>query len=438
MADGVVGVGEPSRMQTQVRRRHHHRRRHLRGHGYFKRLGPGFVTGAADDDPSGIGTYSQVGAAFGLALVWSTLWLLPIAVAVQEASARLGLVSGQGLAALIRQHTRRWVLFGAVALVVVANTFNLAADLASMGAATRLVVPLPQELLVVAFTVLMLALEVWVPYHQYAKVLRWLALSLAAYVVVLFMVHVDWGQVAEKMLVPSLDLSRAEIAALIALFGTTVSPYLFFWQAAEEVEEEHDPQRPHGPVDHRHLVAMRVDVAGGMISGIGIMFAIIAAAASTLHRAGIDTVATAEQAARALDPIAGSTAGLVFALGIVGLGLLSVPVLAGSTAYALSESVGWHEGLSARFREARPFYLVIVGAMIIGLGLDLGGLDPIRGLYLAAILNGLVAPPLIGLILYLSRSPEVLPAHRSGPLSTTVLAVALVVSAGLPVLYVVR
>jgi Mn2+/Fe2+ NRAMP family transporter len=183
---------------------------------------------------------------------------------------------------------------------------------------------------------------------------------------------------------------------------------------------------------------MRVDVAGGMISGIGIMFAIIVAAASTLHRSGIDTVATAEQAARALEPIAGSTAGLVFALGIVGLGLLSVPVLAGSTAYALSESVGWHAGLSARFREARPFYLVIVGAMVIGLGLDLGGLDPIRGLYFAAILNGLVAPPLIGLILYLSCSPKVLAGHRSGPLSATVLTVALVVSAGLPVLYLVR
>ena len=438
MAADVVGVDQPSPMQRPDRRRHHRHRHRLRGHGYFKRLGPGFVTGAADDDPSGIGTYSQVGAAFGLGLVGSALWLLPIAVAVQEASARLGLVSGRGLAALIRQHTHRSVLFGAVALVVVANTFNLAADLASMGAATQLVIPIPQGILVVAFTALMLGLELSLSYHQYARVLRWLAVSLGAYVVVLFMVHVDWRTVAGRVLVPSLDLSRAEIAALIALFGTTVSPYLFFWQASEEVEEEHDPQRPHRPVDHDHLVAMRIDVSGGMISGVGIMFAIIVAAASTLHRAGIDNVATAEQAARALEPIAGNTAGLVFAVGIVGLGLLSVPILAGSTAYALSEAVGWDEGLSARFREARPFYLVIVGAMLIGLGLDLAGLDPIRGLYLAAILNGLVAPPLIGLILYLSRSPRVLPAHRSGPLSTTVLALALVISVGLPVLYMVR
>ncbi len=425
MPADIVGVGEASGMRAPGRRRHHGRRRLLRGHGYFKRLGPGFVTGAADDDPSGIGTYSQVGAAFGLGLVWSTLWLLPIAIAVQEASARLGLVSGQGLAALIRTHTRRSVLFGAVALVVVANTFNLAADLASMGAATRLVIPLPQEVLVVGFTLLMLSLELFLSYHQYARVLRWLAVSLGAYVVVLFMVQVDWGLVLERVLVPSFDLSRTEIAALIALFGTTVSPYLFFWQASEEVEEAHDVHRdPAAAVDRDHLTAMRVDVTGGMVSGIGIMFAIIVAAASTLHRAGIDTVATAEQAARALRPVAGNTAGLVFALGIVGLGLLSVPILAGSTAYALAEAVGWNEGLSERVREARPFYLVIVAAMFIGLGLDLAGLDPIRGLYLAAILNGLVAPPLIAIILYLSRSPKVLPEHRSGLLSTSVLVAA--------------
>lgn len=417
---------------------HHRRRRHLRGHGYFKRLGPGFVTGAADDDPSGIGTYSQVGAAFGLTLVWSALWILPIAIAVQETSARLGLVTGKGLAALIRSHFRRPVLIGALLLVSTANIFNIAADIASMGAASRLVVPIPQAVLVIAFTGLMLVLEVFLRYHQYARVLRWLALSLGAYVVVLAMVNVDWGEVLRSLVVPTLNLGRSELAALIAIFGTTVSPYLFFWQASEEVEEVQEPggPEPGDPVTDDQLVAMRVDVTGGMTSGVAIMFAIIVAAASTLHATGITSIGTAEQAAKALEPVAGSTAGTVFALGIVGLGLLSVPVLAGSTAYALSEAVGWHEGLSARPREARPFYAVIVAAMLIGLGLDFGGLDPIRGLYYAAILNGLVAPPLIAMLLLLARSPKVLGERRSRALSSTVLVIAVAVSVALPLAYV--
>lgn len=436
-----AGEGGPSgRSRLLGRRAHHRRRRHLRGHGYFKRLGPGFVTGAADDDPSGIGTYSQVGAAYGFTLVWSALWVLPIAIAVQETSARLGLVTGRGLASLIREHFRRPVLIGALLLVMAANTFNIAADIASMGAASRLVVPVPQEVLVVAFTALMIGLELLLPYHRYARVLRWLALSLGAYVIVLALVHVDWGDVLSSLVVPAFDLTRAELAALIAIFGTTVSPYLFFWQASEEVEEVKEPggPEPGDPVTDDQLAAMRVDVTGGMVSGVAIMFAIIVAAASTLHATGITSIGTAEQAARALEPVAGSTAGTVFALGIVGLGLLSVPVLAGSTAYALAEAFGWNEGLSRRIRDARPFYLVIAVAMLVGLTLDFVGLDPIRGLYYAAILNGLVAPPLIVMLLLLARSPAVLGNRRSRGLSQTVLVVAVLISVGLPVAYLLR
>jgi Mn2+/Fe2+ NRAMP family transporter len=360
-----------------------------------------------------------------------------MAAAVQETAARLGLVTGRGLAALIRTRFPRWVLFVAVALVALANTFNIAADIASMGAAGHLVVPIPASVLVVVMTAFMIGLEVLVPYHQYARVLRWLALSLVAYILVLASVKVDWGDVLFHLVVPEITGGRGEIAALIAIFGTTVSPYLFFWQASEEVEEELDHDQTEEPVSDDHIWSMRVDVIAGMVSAVAVAFAIIVAAAVTLHPAGITQIQTADQAAQALRPFAGDFAGLLFALGIVGLGLLSVPVLAGSTAYAASEAVGWHEGLSKRFRDARPFYVVIVLSMLVGLGMNFGGIDPIRGLYYAAILNGITAPPLIVLMLILSRSPETLRTHRSGRLSTLVLSATIVVSVALPIVYLV-
>lgn len=421
------------------RTRHHRHRRLLRGHGYFKRLGPGLVTGAADDDPSGIGTYSQVGAAYGFAILWSTLAVAPMAAAVQEMAARLGLVTGRGLSALIRERFSRGVLLACVVLVAVANTFNIAADLAAMGASAHLVVPLPSTVLTIVMAAVMLGLEIFLSYHRYARVLRYLALSLLAYVLVLFMVDVDWGAVLRGLLVPNLDGGHAELAALIAVFGTTVSPYLFFWQASEEVEEEVEPggSEPGDPVTPEHLTAMRVDVVGGMVSAVAIAFAIVVAAGATLHAHDITNIATADQAARALRPLAGDLAGLVFAMGIVGLGLLAVPVLAGSTAYAVSEAVGGNEGLSRHFREARGFYTVIVASMVLGLALDLGGLDPIRGLFLAAILNGLTAPPLILVMLLLARSRGLLGDRRSGWLSTTLVVVTIVASTALPVAYLV-
>ena len=410
----------------------------MRGHGYFKRLGPGLVTGAADDDPSGIGTYSQVGAAYGFALVWSIPLVGVMAAAVQEMAARLGLVTGQGLSSLIKTRFSRWVLLACVLLVAVANTFNIAADLAAMGASANLVVPLPSGVLAVAMAGATLALEIFLPYHSYSRVLRYLALSLGAYVAVLFLVHVDWSLVLEGLVTPSLSVGRGELAALIAVFGTTVSPYLFFWQASEEVEEVALPggREPGDPVTDENLVAMRVDVVGGMASAVAIVFAIVVATGATLHADGITNITTADQAAQALKPVAGDLAGLIFAIGIVGLGLLAVPVLAGSTAYAVSEAVGGNEGLSQRFRSARGFYVVIITSVVLGVALDAGGLDPIRGLFLAAILNGLTAPPLIFVMLLLARSRRTLGDRRSGMVSTTLVGLTLVASIALPIAYV--
>lgn len=416
---------------------HHARRHHLRGHGYFSRLGPGLVTGAADDDPSGIGTYSQVGAAYGYSLLWSTVLVAPMAAAVQETAARLGLVTGRGLASLIRARFPRPVLYVALLLTVAANTFNIGADVAAMAAATRLVVPVPTVLLVLVVTGAMLALELTLPYHRYARILRWLTISLFAYVVVLALVDVDWYAVLRGLTSPSVDLGPGEIAALIAVFGTTVSPYLFFWQASEEVEEEHEHHDSYPAVTTEHLTAMRIDVIGGMASAVVIAFVIMVVAASTLHPAGITTVATADQAARALRPLAGDLAGLFFALGIVGLGLLAVPVLAGSTAYTLAEAFAWNEGFSGHLREDRGFYAVLTTSMLGGAIIGLVGLDPIRSLYYAAILNGLAAPPLIVLMLVLARDPGVSGARPSGRLSTGVMVVTVAVSIALPVLYLV-
>lgn len=416
----------------------HRRRASLRGRGYLQRLGPGIVTGAADDDPSGIGTYSQVGASFRFDLLWTAVVALPLAAAVQEATARLGLGTGKGLARLIRENHGRGVLWVSVLLVTVANTFNIGADLGSMAAATRLVVPVPTVVLLVLFTVGVTVMEIVVPYHHYARILKWLCLSLLSYVLVLFTLEVDWSDIVRNTLVPGMEFSRTTIAALIALFGTTISPYLFFWQTSEEVEERHDhhPDGGDPPVTPEELTAMRGDVVVGMGSGVSVMFAIMVTAGSTLAGSTGVTISSAEQAAAALEPLAGSHASLLFTLGIVGTGLLAVPVLAGSTAYALSETFGWREGLALRMNQARAFYGVIVASMAAGLIMNLTGLGSVRALYLAAILNGLAAPPLLLVIRGLARRDDLLGDLRSGVMSRVMVTVAAVVISALPVLWV--
>ena len=417
------------------KREHHYRRSRFRGSGYFRRLGPGIITGAADDDPSGIGTYSQVGAATGFSLLWTSVIALPLATAVQEATARLGLVTDKGLAALIKTHFSRKVLLLAVMLVTLANTFNIGADIGSMAAATQLLVPIPHLVLVIGFTAIMASLEVFIPYHRYSKVLRWLCFSIVAYIIVLFFLDVSWRDVLTHALVPHMEFSRTQIAAVIAIFGTTISPYLFFWQAAEEVEEINESGGTLLPT-RLNINSMRGDVIAGMSSGVTVMFAIMVTAAATIGKNGSVQISTAEQAAEALRPLAGDLAGLLFTVGIVGTGLLAIPVLAGSTAYAVSEAFGWREGLGKKLSQAKAFYLVIVVSMVGGLLMNLFGLNAVRALYLSAILNGLAAPPLIILVWLLARSEEVLGDHRSGKVSQTGLLSAAIISGGLPILLI--
>ena len=403
----------------------------IRGAGYFRRLGPGIVTGAADDDPSGIGTYSQAGAQAGYGFLWAAPWLLPFAFAVQEACARLALVTGRGLASIIRTTLPRWVLVLAVLLVAVANTVNIAADLASMAAALRLLVPIDQVLGVIGFATVVVLAEVMMPYHRYARILRWLTLSLLAYVAVLFVAKVNWSEVVVSTLIPQIGFDQSSIALMIALAGTTISPYLFFWQAAEEVEER--ASKGLEGVGKSHIRAMRGDVFSGMLTGVFIMFAIMATAGATLHQSGITQIESAEDAAAALAPIAGQFAGLLFLLGIVGVGLLAIPVLAGSTAYAVAETFGWRESLELAPRQAKAFYAVIIGSVLIAVLLNLVGIPPMTFLFLAAVLNGLAAPALMIIVFVLARNKVLLGKFVSPRWSQWLLGIAIIVMVALPV-----
>ena len=357
---------------------------------------------------------------------------LPLASAVQETAARLGLTSGRGLMSLIKERFARPVLWLAATLVVGANVFNIGADLGSMAEAFRLLIPLPFAVLVVGFAGAILLLEVFVSYDRYSLILRWLALSIFAYVLELFVVDVNWSQVAAG-LIPSFQPTLASVEALVAIFGTTISPYLFVWQAAEEVEER-KAGRIHG-VDAQQIRAMRVDVLSGMSAGVLVMFAIMVSSGATLGAHGSRDVQTAAEAAKALEPIAGRFASALFAAGIVGTGLLAIPTLAGSAAYALAETFGWREGLGRKLREAPGFYGVLAAAIVVGLALNFVGIDPIKALYVSAILNGLAAPPLILLMLILSRSRAT--ELRSGWLSTGLMGIALLVMSASAIVYLI-
>jgi Mn2+/Fe2+ NRAMP family transporter len=400
---------------------------------FFRRLGPGIVTGAADDDPSGIGTYTSVGATAGYGFLWSALWLLPFAYAVQEACARLALVTGKGLAAIIKTRMPRSVLVLAVLLVAVANTVNIAANLSIMSAALGLLVPIEQWAGVLLFAIVLGVTEIVIPYHRYAKALRWLCLSLLAYVAVLFVAQVDWQQVALSTLIPNFDFSRLSFELLIALAGTTISPYLFFWQAAEEVEENKGIKMRR--VRLSNLQAMRGDVFLGMFTGVFIMFSIMATSAATLNAQGLTQVSSAADAALALKPIAGEFASLLFLLGILGVGMLSIPVLAGATAYAVAETFGWRESLELKPRQAKAFYGVIVVSMLVALLLNLAGIEPVHFLILAATLNGLSAPILMVIVWFLARDKNLLGQWASGRISQWLLGIATLAMGSLPVFW---
>ena len=380
---------------------------------YWKILGPGLVTGAADDDPSGIATYSQAGAGYGFQLLWLALFTLPLMMVVQEMCARIGLVSGRGLAENIRRHYPRPVLYVCVGLLLVANTFNIAADIGAMAKGVQLLVPeLSFPFLVSLFVILSISLEVFLSYETYAAYLKYLALVLLVYVVVGFSINLNWHAVFLHTVIPSITFSRDQIFLICAILGTTISPYLFFWQSSQEVEEDikkgNVTLRSREGATPLDIVDMRIDVWSGMSLSNIVMFFIIAVCGATLFTQGITNIQTAAEAASALRPIAGEWAYLLFALGMIGTGLLSVPVLAGSSAYALAETFQWREGLSRKPRQAYGFYGVVVFSMLVALILNFVGIDPIKALIYAAVGNGIVAPVMLFLIVRLSDRNDVM------------------------------
>lgn len=398
-------------------------------------LGPGLVTGAADDDPSGIATYSQAGAAFGTGQLWLALYMLPMMITVQEMSGRIGLVTGQGIAKVLRKHYSRPVLLGAVMLVLVANTINIGADLGAMVAATRLLVPdLPFIVCLVGFALLMVVLEIFVPYRRYAVVLKVLTLSLLAYVVTGIIIGPSGWSLLRASIVPSIQFTPAFLALVVGVLGTTISPYLFFWQASEEVEElQKDPNAAGVKVLVRspkvitsQLKSLRLDTISGMFASEVTTWFILFTTGSVLFSHGVTNITSADQAASALAPLvhsfpnAGEVTKIIFAVGILGVGLLAVPVLAGSAAYSVAEAFGWNEGLSSTFRQARSFYLIIGGATLVGMLLNLIGINPITALVITAVINGIVAVPLLFLILRVANNKTIMGEFTNGRLSNII------------------
>ena len=376
-------------------------------------LGPGLITGASDDDPSGIATYSQAGAQFGYGLGWTLVVTYPFMVAVQMISARIGRTTGHGIAGNLRRYYPRWLLNGVVALLLVANTINIGADLGAMADASRLVIGGPDIVYLVMFAAFCALTQVFMSYRNYVSVLKWLSLSLLAYVFTLLLVHVDWEEALLRLVIPHPSVSAAYVTTIVALFGTTISPYLFFWQASEEAEDvEETPEREalteHPEQGEAELERIEVDTLGGMAASNLVALAIVFATAATLHGAGITDIQTSAQAAEALRPIAGNQAAIVFALGIVGTGLLAVPVLAGSAAYALGEAFGWPVGLARLPLQAKAFYGAIVAATAIGMILNFTPINPIKALYWSAVLNGVVAVPVMAIMMLLTSRKEVM------------------------------
>ena len=389
---------------------------------YWQTLGPGLTTGAADDNPSGIATYSQAGAQYGLQLIWTALFTYPFMATVQEMCARIGIVSGQGLAANIRKYYSAPALYMATALLFFANTLNIAADLGAMAAASRLLLPaVGFGLFVAFFAFISLWLQIFTTYARYAKYLKYLTFALLSYVVVAFAVHLNWSEVLYHTLVPSLKFSKEQLFLLCAVLGTTISPYLFFWQTSQEVEEdilrgETSIAARRAQVTPQVLKNMRTDVWSGMAFSNLVAFFIFAACAGTLYTHGITNIATADQAAQALRPF-GEFAYVLFTLGIVGTGLLAVPVFAGSTAYAISESFGWKYGLYRKLKQAYAFYGIIIVSVLLGLAANFIHLDPIRALIYAAVANGVIAPIILFFVVRLSGNRQVMREHTNGPLA---------------------
>jgi NRAMP (natural resistance-associated macrophage protein)-like metal ion transporter len=388
--------------------------------GFFADLGPGLTTGAADDDPSGISTYSVAGASFGYAPLWTALFSFPLMVSVQLMCARLGMVTGRGLAGVVRRRNSRGVLWGACALLGVANIFNIGADLGGMAEATAMVTGIDSRLLVPLYAALIVGLLFWSSYRWIARTFKWLTLVLLAYVGAGILARPDWHAVVRATLVPHVAWSPGFVATFVGILGTTISPYLFFWQAGQEVEE--DRARGKRTVEERRgatdadLRRSNLDVTVGMFLSNFVMYVIILTTAATLHAHGMTHITTAREAAEALRPLAGDAAYWLFTLGIVGTGILSVPILAGSCAYAVAEAAAWRGSLDDRPKDARGFYAVVAVSMAIGLVLDFTGFDAVAMLFWSAVVNGVLAPPLIVLVVLLTSDARVMGVERTNPL----------------------
>jgi len=387
----------------------------------FGIFGPGVITGASDDDPSGIATYSQAGAQFGFGMLWMVIFLYPLMTAVQEICARIGLVTGSGLAEILKKRHSKKIVYPIAPLLLIANTINIGADIGAMSASVRLIFPqLPFVLVSLALVALILFSEILMPYDKYVKILKYLTLSLFAYITTAIIVGGNLQQILVSTLLPHIEFNANFVMLFVAVIGTTISPYLFFWQASEEAEEDvakkkiKEIGKGSPKVSRNEVKIMRADIMLGMAFSVSIMYAIMVSTAGTLHDNGITDIATADQAAKALEPLvksfpyAGEIAETIFALGIIGTGLLAIPVLAGSCGYALSDAFGWREGLNRKFGQAKHFYLVIAASTVIGLWINFTNIDPIRALIYTAVINGIVAVPMLFVIMRIANDKKIL------------------------------
>jgi NRAMP (natural resistance-associated macrophage protein)-like metal ion transporter len=384
---------------------------------FADRFGPGLITGAADDDPSGLATYSQAGAQFGVGLLWTLAFTAPLMISIQMVSARIGWLTGHGLAWNIRRVMPNWMTAGLVGMLVFANTLNIGADIAAMGEALQLVVGGPEHGHALLFGLICTVLPLWLDYESMVSVLKWLTLALLSYVAVVFMLHVDWGRVMVDTAIPSFQSGGAYWIMVVAVLGTTISPYLFFWQASQEAEQRHrmELDQTEGPrlvtnasFVREHLSRIKLDTVVGMIFSNLIAFCVMLATAITLNQHGITDIQTTRQAAEALRPIAGEFTFLLFALGVIGTGMLAVPVLAASAAYAVADAFEWQSGLDHDVLEAKGFFSVIAASTLIGTLVDFTPLDPIKALVWSAVVNGIIAVPIMAAMMWLGRNPEIL------------------------------
>jgi len=384
-------------------------------------LGPGLITGASDDDPSGIGTYTQAGAAFGFATLWTAPATLPMMAAVQLICAKIGMVSGMGLAGVLRKHYARWVVYGSMSLLVIANTINAGTDIGAIAAAVNLLVPIPALVLVVPIAIGILTVQILGSYALISRIFKWLTLTLFAYIGAAFLARPHWREVLIGTVVPTLRVDHQYLMTLVAILGTTISPYLFFWQASQEVEEELNMGRltlaeREGATD-REIKIAEIDVNTGMLFASIVFYFVILASAATLHVAGKTDIQTATDAAEALKPLSGGAASILFALGLIGSGFLAVPVLTGSSAYAIGEAFGWNCGLDEKLRTAPRFYAVIIVSTLVGMLINFLRIQPVTALFWTAVINGVLAPPLLVMIMLVSNNKEVMGKRVNGRLT---------------------